>query len=120
MINRWMTLRGAVGVAFLALAACALSDANAASRREIAAAPVWVRSLHCRNLISADAKEIHAGERFRGWFEGTMAPIADRGANMDELYAMLLTLCSKDQDWGVIDAVMGVREMMAAFPRNTR
>jgi hypothetical protein len=45
---------------------------------EIAAAPEWVRPLHCKDLISADAEKILAGDRFRGWFDGMMAPLTER------------------------------------------
>ena len=94
-----------------------LGLADAASKKEIAAAPAWVRPLHCRDLISADAEKVLAGERFRGWFEGMMGPLTERlqlhdQKEMDKLYALLLTYCSKDQDVGAIDAVMAIREMI--------
>jgi hypothetical protein len=108
----------------IVIAIVTLGLADAASKKEIAAAPAWVRPLYCRDLVTPDAKEIFASERLRGWFEGMMAPVAERldlqrQKDMDDLYALLLTYCSKDQGTGVIDAVIGVREAIEGLMPST-
>jgi hypothetical protein len=114
---RTFLLRAVIGL--IAVLGYGSGGTDAASRRELAAAPLWVRDLHCRDIVTPDATEILAGERFRGWFEEMMAPVADRGLSMDDMYTMLLVVCSKDQNWGIVDAVIGTREAVAGLTIGT-
>jgi hypothetical protein len=68
-----------------------------------------VRNLHCRDIVTPDLN-IRAPPAFRVWFNAMM--IGLDVTNTDDLYALLLMSCSSklNQDWGVVDAVMGVRE----------
>jgi hypothetical protein len=80
----------------------------------LAAAPAWVRPLQCRDVATTDGQGL-TDARFREWFDGMMASVANLGLSLDEIYKQFLLNCGRDQNWSVVAAVLTERNAVAGL-----
>ena len=92
----------------------ARADTNSAEKDfavALASAPLLVRDLQCRDIVSPYGTAL-ADPDFRKWFDGFMAPVADTGISMDQMYNQLLADCAQDQNWSAVGATLQFRQLM--------
>lgn len=73
------------------------------------AAPPLIRELQCQDIASLSSVDL---ARVHLWLDQVMAPVADAGMSMDQIYGQFLADCARDPDWSAVAAAVELRKLL--------